>query len=343
VTTKQDTAEHPEHDGSVQDARRLLRHAIWTSIALLVVAFLVLAVIDEVGNLPKIDWSFDFWWLVPAFIALVVFQGMHAETWRRILHQLHGNLPARKGWVIWNVSLLARYVPTQVMLVVTRVGMAEREGVPKRVTTSSVVYEVALVTAASVVVAAWGIMQLPGLKDSPWRFAILLVPFVAIAMLHPKPFARVSTFLLHRLKSDRLERLLSFRAVLVFGAIYVVSFLMTGIGVLCIAQSLHPVAAEDIPVVLSAWSVGYAGALVAFFIPGGLGVREGAMAAVLSIAMPTGVAIAVAVVTRLAQTGVELLYAGGSVLYARRLPELDDDNEAKKAEVSAKEPGVPIS
>jgi uncharacterized membrane protein YbhN (UPF0104 family) len=321
----------------------MLRHAIWVFVALVVVVFLVLAVIDEVGHLPKIDWSFDFWWLIPAFLALVVFQGMHAETWRRILHQLHGELPARKGWVIWNVSLLARYVPTQVMLAVTRVGMAEREGVPKRITISSIAYEFALVTAASVVVAAWGLMQLPGLKGSPWRFAILLVPIVAVTMLHPKPFSRVSTFLLHRLKADHLERTLSFRAVLVFAAVYVVSFLMTGIGVLCISQSLHHVAAEDIPVVLSAWSVGYAGALVAFFVPGGIGVREGAMAAVLSIAMPTGVAIAVAVVTRLAQTGVELLYAGGSVLYARRLPELDEDSEPKKAEVSAKEPGVPIS
>ena len=326
-------------DGSITEARSLLRHGFWLFVAVLVVVFLVLAVVDEAGHLPKIDWSFDFWWLIPAFIALVVFQGMHAETWRRILHRLHGELPPRKGWVIWNVSLLARYVPTQVMLAVTRVGMAEREGVPKRITISSIVYEFALVTAASIVVAAWGFMSLPDIKGSPWRFAILLVPIVAVACLHPKPFTRVSAFLLHRLKAEKLERALPFRTVLLFAAVYVVSFLVTGIGVLCIARSLHPVQASDIPVILSAWSVGYASALVAFFIPGGLGVREGAMAAVLSIALPTGVAIAVAVVTRLAQTGIELLYAGGSTLYARRMPELEE----RKADVSAKESGVPIS
>jgi len=333
------THEPAEHDGSVQDARRMLRHAFWAFVALVVIVFLVIAVIDEVGHLPKIDWSFDFWWLVPAFVALVIFQGIHAETWRRILHRLHGDIPARKGWVIWNVSLLARYVPTQVMLAVTRVGMAEREGVPKRVTISSIVYEVALVTAASIVVAAWGIMSLPDIKNSPWRFAILLVPVLALACLHPKPFSRFSTYLLHRFKTEKLERTLPFRTVLLFAGVYVVSFLMTGIGVLCITRSLHSIDPADIPVVLSAWSVGYAGALVAFFIPGGLGVREGAMAAVLAIALPTGVAIAVAVVTRLAQTGVELLYAGASVLYARRMPELEERN----AEVSARESGVPIS
>jgi glycosyltransferase 2 family protein len=324
---------------SLATGKSLLRHAFWVFVAVVVVAFLVLAVIGEVGHLPKIDWSFDFWWLVPAFVALVIFQGIHAETWRRILHRLHGDIPARKGWVIWNVSLLARYVPTQVMLAVTRVGMAEREGVPKRVTISSIVYEVALVTAASIVVAAWGIMSLPDVKNSPWRFAILLVPVAALACLHPKPFSRVSTYLLHRFKTEKLERTLGFRTVLLFAGVYVVSFLVTGIGVLCIARSLHSIDPADIPVVLSAWSVGYAGALVAFFVPGGLGVREGAMAAVLAIALPTGVAIAVAVVTRLAQTGVELLYAGASVLYARRMPELEERN----ADASAKESGVPIS
>ena len=331
-----------ERSFSLSDSRSMLKHTVWAFIAIVVVVFLVLAVVSEVGKLPKIDWSFEPGWLVLAFVALVVFQGMHAETWRRILHQLHGDIPPRRGWVIWNVSLLARYVPTQVMLAVTRVGMSEREGIPKRITISSIVYEFALVTAASVVVAAWGIMQLPSLHSSPWRFLILLVPIVALACLHPAPFSRVSTFLLHRLKAERLERTLPFRTVLVFAAVYVLSFLMAGVGVLCVTRSLHSVDAADIPLVLSAWSVGYAGALLAFFVPGGLGVREGAMAAVLSIALPTGVAIAVAVVTRLAQTGIELLYAGGSVLYARRMPELEGSAD-KKVDVSAKEPGVPIS
>jgi uncharacterized membrane protein YbhN (UPF0104 family) len=326
-------------DGSITEARSLLRYAFWVFVAVVVAVFLVLAVVGEVGHLPKIDWSFDAWWLIPAFVALVAFQGIHAEAWRRILHELHGDIPPRRGWVIWNVSLLARYVPTQVMLAVTRVGMAEREGVPKRITLASIVYEVALVTAASVVVAAWGIMNLPAIHSSPWRFAILVVPVVAVACLHPRPFARVSEVLLRRLKAEKLQRTLSFPTVLGFAGLYVISFLLTGVAALCVALSLHHVDAADIPLILSSWSVGYASALVAFFIPGGLGVREGAMAAVLSIVLPTGVAIAVAVVVRLAQTGIELLYAGGSVLYARRMPELDD----RKAAVSASEPGVPIS
>jgi hypothetical protein len=182
-------------------------------------------------------------------------------------------------------------------------------------------------------------MNLPAIHSSPWRFAILIVPVVAVACLHPRLFSRVSEVLLRRMKAEKLQRTLGFPTVLGFAGLYVVSFLLTGVAALCVALSLHHVDASDIPLILSSWSVGYAAALVAFFIPGGLGVREGAMAAVLAIVLPTGVAIAVAVVVRLAQTGIELLYAGGSVLYARRMPELEE----RKAAVSASDPGVPIS
>ena len=126
----------------------------------------MLAIVSQVAKLPKIEWHFSPLWLILSFVALIVFQGIHAETWRRILHDLHGDIPRRKAWAIWNVSLLARYVPTQVLLAVTRVTMSEREGVPKRITIASIAYEFALVTAGSIVVAAWGLTQLPALRTT---------------------------------------------------------------------------------------------------------------------------------------------------------------------------------
>jgi uncharacterized membrane protein YbhN (UPF0104 family) len=321
-------------------ARTLLRRTIWGFVAALVITFLVLAVVAQVAKLPHIDWHFSPGWLVLSAVAILVFQGMHAETWRRILHDLHGDIPPRKAWVIWNVSLLARYVPTQVLMAVTRVTMAQREGVPKRITIASIVYELALVTAASIVVAAWGFTQLPELSGSAWRYVIFCVPVIAIACLHPRVFSHVSGRLAHRFGSDELPSTLSFATVLRMEAVYVASFLIAGLATLGMVRALHSIDPADVPLIISSWSVGYAGALLAFFVPGGIGVREGAVAIVLSAAVPTGVAIAAAIAIRLGQTACELLYAGASVLYARRMPELSD---ARKAEVSAKESGVPIS
>ena len=70
---------------------------------------------------------------------------------------------------------------------------------------------------------------------------------------------------------------------------------------------------------LTAYAVGYCGAVVAFFIPGGLGVREGATASVLDTALPFSAAVTAAVGVRLMQTAIELLYAGLAELVARRV------------------------
>jgi uncharacterized membrane protein YbhN (UPF0104 family) len=325
---------------SVDQFRPLFKHVLWGFAVALIVAFLAVTIISQTNALPSIDWSFSPGWLLLSLVLLVAFQGAHAELWRRILEDLGGHMPARKAWTIFNVGLLARYVPTQVLLVVTRVAMAEREGVPRRVTLASIAYEIAMVVAASVVVGAFGLTALPALRGEPWRWAVLLIPVAALVCLHPRVFSHAAGIILRRIGADRLPTTLSFVTVLRLFVLYVLSFVVAGLGVFCFVRSLHTVAAGDVVVAVSAWSVGYAASVLLFFVPGGLGVRDGAMATVLATVVPTAVAVAAAVALRLIQTGIELLYAGASVLYARRLPELHDD---RKAEVSRSEAGVPIS
>ena len=237
---------------------------------------------------------------------------------------------------IWNVSLLARYVPTQVLIGGDPRDHVRARGRPKRITIASIAYEVALVTAGSIVVAAWGLTQLPALKNDSWRYIIFVVPVAAIVCLHPEMFSHVSTRLLHRFGADTLPSTLSFGTVLRLAGVYVISFIVAGIGTLGMARALHSIDTADIPLIISSWSVGYAGALLAFFIPGGIGVREGAVAAVLSMAMPTSVAIAVAIAVRLAQTGIELPTPARR---CSRAPAARARGRERKAAVSAKRVG----
>ena len=191
-------------------ARTLLRRAVWVTVIAVIATFIVVAVVSQVAKLPKIDWHFSPGWLALSCLCVLLFQGIHAETWRRILYDLHGDIPRRKAWVIWNVSLLARYVPTQVLMAVTRVTMSEREGVPKRITIASIVYEVALVTAASVVVAAWGFTELPRCGATRGAISSSLSRWFALACLHPRVFSHVSERLLKRFGADTLPSTLSF-------------------------------------------------------------------------------------------------------------------------------------
>jgi uncharacterized membrane protein YbhN (UPF0104 family) len=298
--------------------RAPLRHAVRLLFGIVVAVSIALAVLSQVHHLPSYHWRFRPGWLVLSFLCFVVFEAMQAELWRRILKALHGDILAQRAWAIWCVSLLARYVPTQLLMVLSRVALSEREGVPRRVTLASIAYEFFLVVGAAVGLSVAFVIGLPELAHTPARWLLLIVPAAMLVAVHPRVFGRVAMILLRRLGSEPLPETLSFRRVLSLAGGYVVSFVVAGFGVYAFARSLHEIAPSHIPLMLTAYAVGYCGAVAAFFIPGGLGVREGATASVLDTALPLSAAVAAALGVRLMQAAIELLYAGLAELMARR-------------------------
>ena len=66
--------------------------------------------------------------------------------------------------------------------------------------------------------------------------------------------------------------------------------------------------------------------MAAFIFPSGIGVREAVLAAALASRLPGGVALAWAVLLRLWQTVIELLFVGGTVVvdqWRRRRDEVE--------------------
>src|SRR5688572_9386032 len=99
-------------------ARVPVRRALLGALALVVAAFVLLSILSQVGSLDDFEWQVSPGWLAASLALLVGLQAMHGELWRRILHDLGGDMPAPRALRIWNLSLLARYVPTQILMAV---------------------------------------------------------------------------------------------------------------------------------------------------------------------------------------------------------------------------------
>ena len=324
---------------SFEAFRPTLRHAVWALIAALVLVFIALAVLSQVHKLSRYHWHFSPGWLVLSVLAFIAFEAMHMELWRRMLRALHGHIAAPRAWAIWAVSLLARYVPTQLLMVISRVALSEREGVPRRVCLASIAYEFFLAVGSAIGLSVAFVIGLPALAHTLARWLTLLVPLAMLVAVHPRVFGRVARILLRRLGSEPLPVTLSFPRVLTFAAGYLCSFVVAGFGVYAFARSLHAIAASHLPLMLTSYAVGYASAVVAFFIPGGLGVRDGATASVLDTALPLSAAVAGAVGVRLVQTALELLYAGVAEFAARRF---EATSEVARSEEPIEAPRVTI-
>lgn len=304
--------------GSIGAERPRLRAAIQYGVVVLIFGFLVGFVASQWSRLPDFDWRFSPGWLVAAAVGVTLFYLLEAEAWRFILARLGDRLEGPAARAIWGKSLLARYVPTNALMVVGRVMLAERLGVRQRVCLASIVYELGLAICAAVIVGAYFVVNLPLLADQPARFAVLAVIPLALAALHPRAFGPLADFALGKLGREPLPRTLPFRTILGLIAVYVVVWLVIGAGIFAFASAVYPVALADLPYVAAAQSVAFGVAVVTFLVPSGLGTRDAALAAALAVVLPVPVAAAIAVGLRLFQTAIELLFVGAVVLLARR-------------------------
>ena len=303
---------------SLQPSDPRVRRGLHAGIGIIVVLSIGLAAFTAAGDLPDVDWRFRPLALALAVAGMALFLLANSSIWRRILGALGPELPRPRARAIWFTSGLGRYVPTSLLLPVLRAAMAEREGVPKRITLASVAYEMSLFFTAALIVGAYFVIDLPDLQDDPGRFLVLVLPVVALVALHPRVFHTLADRALARLGRAKLPLSLPEASVLKFVGLYAVTYAVAGLSVYALAQSVYPVGAGDLVTVVGAFAVGTALSIIAFVLPGGLVAREAGIALALSPVMPAAPAVAVAVLVRIVQLALEVLLATVTPLLARR-------------------------
>lgn len=284
-----------------------------------VVAVLSVAAVaaGQVNRLPDWDGHFAPHWLALSLAGFLALQLLCVELWRLNMHWLGAGLPRPEAYAVWNVSVLGRYVPTSALMALARIGLAKRAGAPKRLTAASVLYEFALMIAGAATVAAYCLIRLDELRDSPVRFLLIAVPVGALVALHPRIFQPLANAALRRLGREGLPRAVPTAHVIVLWLLYVAAFALGGLATFFLVKAVRPTDAADLPLIAASFAVGFTASALAFVMPAGLGAREAAVAATLSPVLPLGVAVAVAVATRLIQLAIELVLAAGSAFVAR--------------------------
>ena len=83
-------------------------------------------------------------------------------------------------------------------------------------------------------------------------------------------------------------------------------WVVEGIGFYLFVDSLYPVSTKYILFLTGALAISTTLGLIAIFAPSGLGVREGALVYLLSLIMPSPVAVIISLLTRLWMTLIEM-------------------------------------
>jgi hypothetical protein len=300
---------------------RKVRIALQLGLAIVVFGFLVRTVVEQWSEIQSEGVHFHLGWLIPAILVLPAFFVLSGYGWDLILRFMGYRLGFGRAQVAWGQPLLARYVPGSVLYVLGRVLLSERAGIPRRITIASIVYEQAISATSAVVVAAYFIIQHPDLQGQPWRWGVLLLIPLAIALLHPKVFGPLANKALRALGREPLPGVLSLRSVIVLIVFYSLNWLVVAVGIYCVARSVTFIPAKDLILVGSAQAIGYFAALVTLIAPAGIGPKDAAFAWGLKAALPSrsfALASLIAIAVRGVMTVAELLYVGAVTALGRR-------------------------
>ena len=257
------------------------------------------------------------WPVLAASVGVVLLTyALLIETWRRIVVDWESSRkPPRFGfWTaarIWSVSNLGRYVPGKVWQIGAMATLAERAGVsPVAAAGSSILNVIVNIATGFLVALIAGWRSFDALSRGYTTVGVVLLVVVLGGVLLLPTALPILLDVARRMTGKSLAMgTVPHRAVYVAIAGNVAAWLLYGAAFELFVRGITGEASGTYANYVTAWAWPYIFGYLAFFAPGGLVVREGALTlslGVLGLAKPQ-TALVIAVTSRLWLTVTELL------------------------------------
>lgn len=291
----------------------------------LVAFYLVQSVWTNWSQIRGHSWHLHSGWLTASVAVLVGSMMAMALGWYAALRELGTAMSPWPAQRIWIVTNFLKYLPGKVWLVIGRILHCQRYGIPKIVTLTSFAYEYVLFMASGVIVSACTVpFWLQRGEARAYGWTLLLVPATLIGF-HPAIFGPTVNRLLKLAKRPPLARQIRFSRLLLLLLFFCLAWGLFG-GAFCLfVMAVHPMPLVAWPTLGGAFMASWILGLLVIFTPGGLGVREGMLMAVLAslcsaylpAESPQGVAVVLALGSRLWMVLSEVLALGLALAFIR--------------------------
>ena len=280
------------------------------------------------------------------FIAAAMFSvflfTFRATTWRWILMSFGARLPIAAATRIWSLSELARYLPGVIWQVLGRMYLVKPYGIRGSVCSTSQILELAIFLLANMLLAlgclVWFGIKSFGGPAQIWLYgAMALVP-VLVFLLHPSVLYSLINRVMLRLGKPAVTEQLGFRELTGLLLWTVVGLLWQSLAIWFLVAGPLNLPLSKWWVVAGAYALAWCAGFLAFWAPGGIGVRELVFMAAMQVALPpavrqrfqsdpaalTGFLAFLSVLLRLWTIAGELMLAGVAYLLDFRAPQPAD-------------------
>ncbi|PBC45756.1 hypothetical protein CJ179_21555 [Rhodococcus sp. ACS1] len=286
--------------------RAVLMNALRILVTLAIVVAVVFAVKSQWAEVRDTITQLDWWAL--AVSAVFVFLGMGAavRAWQHALGALEHPIPAFDAARCYLVGQLGKYLPGSVWAFVLQTELVRRAGVSRANGFVAVLVTVGLSITSALVV---GLLALPALFHISTVAAVAVIILVPIALVccYPPILTRLVNLALRILRRAPLHRQLTMHKIGRALGWCAVSWVLYGVHLWFLASSTSGFAVGTLVQCIGAIALGMCAGVLVVVAPSGIGVREAVVVAALSPFMDSGVALGLALASRLVFTLCEVL------------------------------------
>lgn len=291
-------------------ARKILGLVITASIVVFI-GMAIYKLLHQLDTSPHL-WSAAF---ILGMAMSVIYRVVNAYGWPLILNAMGDPVDGEAATKIWLVAESRRWLPGGVWGYASRATMATQIGVSVPEASASMFLELMFLMAAAVIISVPGVLlywsdvaaALQELtKDIPMVWLIGGgIACLSAAPLFWKKFGGKVKALQGRYENLRgisLKRTGLLKAL----AFFVLMAGLNGLVSACLLKSIPGAVSAPLSVIIAATSVAWVVGFVAVFSPGGLIVREGALALLLAPWLPYSTGFTLAILARLVQIFAEV-------------------------------------
>ncbi len=261
----------------------------WTIAQILIVAVVLwwagraLAQQWDAVRAVALNTSIHWRWVAAASVVVLATFAALIESWRLLLGGLGGYLGFWTAARIWTVANLGRYLPGKIWSVGALGLLAKREGVSDVAAASAAIVGTLLNIGAGLgILAVSGSRVLGAFK--PWLQTVATIGailFVAGTLVLPRLLPPVLKRLAEWRRQPFQPQALPTRALWIATAINVMSWVAYGVAFSLFAKGVAPGVIAPPLLFVAIWTASYLSGYLALVVPGGIGVREVAMAGAL--------------------------------------------------------------
>jgi hypothetical protein len=283
-------------------AGTVLRFVVTAAIAVTI----VLAVRSQWADVRETFSTLGVWSLVGATFFVFLGMGAAVRAWQHALGALDYPIPAFDAARCYLVGQLAKYLPGSVWAFVLQAELVRRAGVSRAAGFTAVLVTVGLSTTSALVVGLLGLPALFQLSTVAAVAVLVLVP-ISMACAYPPVLTRLVNLALKVLRRSPLSNPLNGRKIALSLGWCATSWVLYGIHLWILTSNSAGFHLGGLRQCIGALALGMCAGVLVFVAPSGIGVREAVVVAALSPFMETGVALGLALASRLIFTLCEVV------------------------------------